>query len=107
MSDAIFLNTGQVCLCAERVYVERPIFDWFVSAMKQKADSLKIGWPADKATQPGPAHLRRLIAKKCYRTFRMARELGATIVTGGGVPVFGDARDNGSYVQPTILTGLR
>ena len=26
MSDAVFLNTGQVCLCAERVYVERPIF---------------------------------------------------------------------------------
>ena len=24
MSDAMFLNTGQVCLCAERVYVERP-----------------------------------------------------------------------------------
>ena len=51
MSDAVFLNTGQVCLCAERVYVERPIFDWFVSAMKQRAESLQIGWPRDSATR--------------------------------------------------------
>ena len=33
-------------------------------------------------------------------------EEGATVVTGGGVPHFGDARDNGAFVQPTIWTGL-
>jgi aminomuconate-semialdehyde/2-hydroxymuconate-6-semialdehyde dehydrogenase len=33
-------------------------------------------------------------------------EEGATVVTGGGVPHFGDVRDAGAYVQPTILTGL-
>jgi aminomuconate-semialdehyde/2-hydroxymuconate-6-semialdehyde dehydrogenase len=32
-----FFNTGQVCLCSERVYVERPIFDRFVAALKQRA----------------------------------------------------------------------
>ena len=105
MSDAVFLNTGQVCLCAERVYVERPIFDWFVSAMKQKAESLNIGWPADSATNFGPlisgAHREKVLSY-----FRKARELGAKFVTGGGVPALGDARDNGFYVQPTILTDL-
>jgi len=105
LGDGIFLNTGQVCLCAERVYVERPIFDWFVSAMKQKAENLHIGWPADKATHLGPL-ISATHREKVLSYFRMARELGATIVTGGGVPVFGDARDNGAYVQPTILTGL-
>ena len=105
MSDAVFLNTGQVCLCAERVYVERPIFDWFVSAMKQKAESLHIGWPADKATNLGPL-ISAAHREKVLSYFRKARESGANIVTGGGVPVFGDARDNGFYVQPTIMTGL-
>jgi aminomuconate-semialdehyde/2-hydroxymuconate-6-semialdehyde dehydrogenase len=105
MSDAVFLNTGQVCLCAERVYVERPIFDWFVSAMKEKAEGLNIGWPGDKATNMGPL-ISKTHREKVLSYFRMARELGATIVTGGGVPEFGDARDNGCYVQPTILTGL-
>ncbi len=105
MSDAIFLNTGQVCLCAERVYVERPIYDWFVSAMKQKAESLNLGWPSDKSTNLGPL-ISATHREKVLSYFRAAHELGATIVTGGGIPHFGDARDNGFYVQPTILTGL-
>ena len=105
LGDGIFLNTGQVCLCAERVYVERPIFNWFVSAMKNKAESLNIGWPSDKDTQLGPL-ISAAHREKVLSYFRMAGELGATMVTGGGVPRFGDARDQGAYVQPTILTGL-
>jgi aminomuconate-semialdehyde/2-hydroxymuconate-6-semialdehyde dehydrogenase len=105
MSDAVFLNTGQVCLCAERVYVERPIFDWFVSAMKQKAESLNIGWPADSTTDMGPL-ISAAHREKVLSYFGKSRELGGNVVTGGGVPVFNDARDNGFYVQPTILTGL-
>ena len=105
LSEGIFLNTGQVCLCAERVYVERPIFEWFVAAMKRKAESMRIGWPTEKDTQLGPL-ISTGHREKVLSYFQMARELGATIVTGGGVPHFGDSRDHGAYVQPTILTGL-
>ena len=38
--------------------------------------------------------------------YDLARDEGAEVVTGGGVPDFGDARDGGSYVQPTIWIGL-
>lgn len=105
MADAVFLNTGQVCLCAERVYVERSIFDRFVSAMKQKAESYRAGWPTDQTTNFGPL-ISRDHRDKVLSYYSLAREEGATIVTGGGIPEFGDARDNGSYIQPTILTGL-
>jgi aminomuconate-semialdehyde/2-hydroxymuconate-6-semialdehyde dehydrogenase len=105
LADAVFLNTGQVCLCAERVYVERSIFERFVSVLKQNAESLVLGWPTDSKTTTGP-----LISKehraKVLSYYELAREEGATVVTGGGSPKFGDARDNGFYVQPTILTGL-
>jgi len=105
LADAVFLNTGQVCLCAERVYVERGIFDRFVSAMKQKAESLVLGWPNDSKTTTGP-----LISKehrsKVLSYYELARKEGATVVTGGGTPKFGDVRDNGFYIQPTIFTGL-
>ncbi|MEY2396164.1 MAG: aminomuconate-semialdehyde/2-hydroxymuconate-6-semialdehyde dehydrogenase, partial [Acidobacteriaceae bacterium] len=37
LSDAVFLNTGQVCLCVERVYVERKLFSSLVEALKRKA----------------------------------------------------------------------
>lgn len=105
MSDAVFTNTGQVCLCAERVYVERPLFYRFVSALKQNAEALRLGWPTDEATTTGPL-ISKEHREKVLSYFRLAREEGATIVTGGGTPKFGDARDNGFYVEPTIFTGL-
>lgn len=100
-----FTNAGQVCLCSERVYVERPIFDRFVVALKAKTEALKVGSPYDEGTTTGP-----LISKghreKVLSYFRLAVEEGATVVTGGGVPSFGNACDDGAFVQPTIWTGL-
>jgi aminomuconate-semialdehyde/2-hydroxymuconate-6-semialdehyde dehydrogenase len=106
ISEAVFLNTGQVCLCAERVYVERAVFDRFVSALKSKAESLRIGSPLEKTTDLGPL-ISAQHRKKVLSYYRLAREEGATVVTGGGVPEFGNVLDQGFYVQPTIYTGLR
>src|SRR5438132_1379747 len=54
LSEAVFLNTGQVCLCAERVYVERGIFERFVEALKHKAEKLRLGAPSEQTTELGP-----------------------------------------------------
>lgn len=56
---SVFLNCGQVCLGTERVYVERPIFDKFVAALKAGAEGMKIGVPDDPAANFGP-----LVSKK-------------------------------------------
>ena len=106
ISEAAFLNTGQVCLCAERVYVERPIFDRFVEALKRKAESLRLGSPLEKSTDLGPL-ISAQHRDKVLSYYRLAREEGAVTVTGGGVPEFGSPLDKGFYVQPTIYTGLR
>jgi aminomuconate-semialdehyde/2-hydroxymuconate-6-semialdehyde dehydrogenase len=106
ISDAVFLNTGQVCLCAERVYVERPIFQRFVDALKLKAESLRVGSPLENTTQIGPL-ISAKHREKVLSFYRLAREEGATLVTGGGIPEFGNALDQGFYVQPTIYTGLQ
>ncbi|ABE46999.1 2-hydroxymuconic semialdehyde dehydrogenase [Polaromonas sp. JS666] len=100
-----FTNSGQVCLCSERVYVQRPIFDKFVAALKAGTERLKIGYPHDDGVDIGPliSHGHR---DKVLSYYKLAVEEGATVVTGGGVPSFGDARDAGAYVQPTIWTGL-
>ncbi len=105
LSDAVFLNTGQVCLCAERVYVERKVFKEFVQALKQKAEALHAGWPNDENTNLGPL-ISAQHREKVISYYKLAREEGATVVTGGGIPDFGDNRDHGFYVQPTIYTGL-
>jgi len=106
IADAVFLNTGQVCLCAERVYVERSIFDRFVEALKCKAESLRIGSPLDASTEMGPL-ISAAHREKVLSYYRLAREEGAQPITGGGVPEFGNELDQGCYVQPTIYTGLK
>lgn len=105
IADAVFLNTGQVCLCAERVYVERKIFSAFVSALQQKAEGLHAGWPNDAATNLGPL-ISAQHREKVLSYYQLAKEEGATLIAGGGVPKFSDGRDQGFYVQPTIYTGL-
>ncbi|KQX01787.1 2-hydroxymuconic semialdehyde dehydrogenase [Massilia sp. Root418] len=100
-----FTNSGQVCLCSERVYVQRPIFERFVAAVKARVEALKTGYPGDQGVDMGPliSHGHR---DKVLGYYRLALQEGATVVAGGGVPHFGDARDQGAYVQPTVWTGL-
>ena len=100
-----FTNTGQVCLCSERVYVERPIFERFVAEMKKRTEKLKIGWPDELDVAMGSLISQKHRAK-VLSYYKLALEEGATLITGGGVPYFGDERDNGAFIQPTIWTGL-
>jgi aminomuconate-semialdehyde/2-hydroxymuconate-6-semialdehyde dehydrogenase len=100
-----FVNCGQVCLGTERVYVERPLFDRFVAALKAGAEELKIGAPHDQDVGMGP-----LISKehqaKVLAYYRLAVEEGAQVITGGGIPPVAEAHRDGSWIQPTIWTGL-
>jgi aminomuconate-semialdehyde/2-hydroxymuconate-6-semialdehyde dehydrogenase len=105
ITRAVFANCGQVCLGTERVYVERPIFDKFVQALKARAESMQPGRPEDAATGIGPLiseeHRRKVLAY-----YRKAVEDGATVVTGGGVPDMPKELATGAWIQPTIWTGL-
>ncbi len=106
IGEAVFLNTGQVCLCSERVYVERPIFEKFVDALKHHAESLKLGSPTEAGTEMGPL-ISDQHRDKVLSYYRLAQEEGASVITGGDVPKFGSSLDNGFYVRPTIYTGLK
>ncbi|MBL7252860.1 2-hydroxymuconic semialdehyde dehydrogenase [Paractinoplanes lichenicola] len=100
-----FTNGGQVCLCTERLYVHRSIFDEFTSRLAAKAKELTYGWPSDEATGTMPL-ISKAHRDKVLGYYDLAREEGATFLAGGGVPHFGDERDGGSYIEPTVITGL-
>ncbi len=102
---SVFANCGQVCLGTERVYVERPIFDRFVARLKEAASGLRMGDPFDKATTMGPL-ISQEHRRKVLSYYEKAKAEGATVVLGGGVPDIDGAYANGSFVQPTIWTGL-
>lgn len=105
LSRSIFTNTGQVCLCTERVYVQRGIYDKVVAGLVSRAQSLRLGKPDDPATTTGPliseAHRRKVLSY-----FEMAKEAGAEVLTGGGIPSMGDELDGGFWVEPTLWAGL-
>ena len=102
---AVFLNTGQVCLGTERVYVERPLFERFVAALKTKAEAVRFGRPDDPRANYGPLISQEHRAKVLSYYARAVAD-GATVVTGGGVPDLPAELAGGAWVQPTIWTGL-
>lgn len=102
---SVFANCGQVCLGTERVYVERPIFDEFVSRLAEAARAMKPGSPEDAATKIGPLisleHRRKVLSY-----YGLARDEGATIVAGGGAPQMPAELAEGAWIEPTVWTGL-
>ena len=78
----------------------------FVEALKSKSEALRLGSPLEKSTDLGPL-ISAQHREKVLSYYRLARDEGAEVVTGGGVPEFGNALDRGFYVQPTIYTGLQ
>ena len=51
---AAYLNAGQVCTSAERFYVERSVYDDYLSAFVAHTETLRLGVPFDPATDIGP-----------------------------------------------------
>lgn len=105
ITRSAFLNSGQVCLGTERVYVERPIFDEFVARLKVAAEALRPGDPLAETTNFGPL-ISEQHRDKVLSYYERAREQGARIVTGGGIPQLPEALAGGWWVDPTIWTGL-
>ncbi|PXW25763.1 2-hydroxymuconic semialdehyde dehydrogenase [Paraburkholderia caballeronis] len=104
-SRAVFANCGQVCLGTERVYVERPLFDEFVQRFGEIARTTKPGHPDDANGKMGP-----LISlghrEKVLSYYTRAKEEGAMIVAGGGIPVMPAELAEGAWIEPTVWTGL-
>ncbi len=104
VSRAAFLNTGQVCLGTERIYVERSIFEPFVARLAAAAQALRPGDVND------PQYVGPLISEehrqKVLGYYERALAEGATLITGGGIPQVDPAASGGFWIEPTIWTGL-
>ncbi|WAM20020.1 2-hydroxymuconic semialdehyde dehydrogenase [Rhodococcus sp. JS3073] len=105
LSRSVFTNTGQVCLCTERVYVQRKIFDDIADGLAERAARLRMSTPADAATTTGPL-ISQAHRKKVLGYFELAEQAGAKVIAGGGVPDLGAALNSGSWIEPTLWTGL-
>ncbi len=79
---AAYLNAGQVCTSAERFYVAREVYDDYVSAFIDHAESLRLGDPLDPNTDVGPMVSGAQRAKVTDQ-LDAAVAAGATVASGG------------------------
>ena len=102
---SVFSTTGQVCLCSERVYVERPIFDRFVSTLAERTATLVSGNPFDEKTNFGPL-ISAGHRDKVASYFEIAKQEKGEIVKGACLRQMPAPYEKGFFVEPTIVTGL-
>jgi len=102
----IFFNQGQVCCAGSRLFVEERVKDEFLDRFKTGAQKIKVGDPMEKSTSMGPqVSAEQLNRIKSY--VDIAREEGATVLTGGQPPALEGPLDQGFFFQPTIFSEVR
>lgn len=96
-----FINMGQTCACAKRLYVHESKFEQTVQALKQIAEAVPMGNGMDEGMVMGPIQ-NKMQFDKVVSLVDSARQAGATIVCGG------EARGGAGYFYPlTLVTGLK
>ena len=100
-----FFNCGQICFCTERAYVHRSRFDEFVDRMGRVARGIVVGHKEQNGFSIGPLISKQHREKVTDLLDSVTRD-GGEFVAGGGIPEFGDERDNGAFVEPSIAIGL-
>ena len=102
---SVMLNSGQICLCTERILVQRSVYDRFVEGLAAEMRSWKAGDPHDAATQLGPLISAGHRDKVMGYAAAAIRDGGAALV-GGGIPNLQAPWSSGFYMEPTLWTGL-
>jgi succinate-semialdehyde dehydrogenase/glutarate-semialdehyde dehydrogenase/aspartate-semialdehyde dehydrogenase len=97
---AKFATSGQDCLAANRIYVQRGHYDRFVDAFAKATQELKVGHGLEPGTDIGPM-TRPSVAEKCRQQIAQALSAGARLVCGGQ-----DSPLGGNFVTPTVLADV-
>jgi len=94
-----FRNTGQTCVCANRIFVQRGVYEQFAAAFTAQVAALRVGSGLDPANMVGPL-IDEQARVKVERHVADALAGGAKLLTGGG-PYTGSGR--GAFWAPTVL----
>jgi betaine-aldehyde dehydrogenase len=102
----IFFNQGQVCCAGSRLFLAEEIKDEFLDRFKEKAQKVKVGDPMDTGTQMGP-QVSEVQLNRIKDYVDIAREEGATVLTGGCPPALEGDFQKGFFFQPTIFSEVK
>ena len=96
-----YRNTGQTCVCANRLLVQEGVYDQFVAKLVDAVRTLRVGDGLQGATEQGPLIDATAVAK--------VEEHIADALAKGGKVVLGGKRHalGGTFFEPTIITGVK
>ncbi len=95
-----FRNTGQTCVCANRILVHDAVYDRFAKMMAEKVGQMKVGQGFDQGVNIGPLIDEQGLAK-VEDHVADATSKGAKVAVGGARHELG-----GTFYQPTVLTDV-
>jgi len=96
-----FINMGQTCACAKRLYVHESLFEPTVQALKELAEAMPMGNGMNEGMVMGPIQ-NKMQYDKVVSLVESAKKAGANIVCGGA------PKGGPGYFYPlTLVTGLK
>ncbi len=98
---AKYRNSGQTCVCANRIYVQKGVYDAFAEKLAKATSKLKVGDGMVDGNNIGPLIDEEGLAK-VEDHLEDAVSKGANVLTGGGRSDLG-----GLFFQPTVITGVK
>ena len=96
-----YRNTGQTCVCANRLLVQQGVHDLFVAKLAEAVRKLRVGNGLEGVTEQGPLIDARAVAK-------VEEHIADAIAKGGKVALGGRRHAlGGTFFEPTILTHVK
>ena len=92
-----FRNTGQTCVCANRLFIHEKIYDEFLDKFTKQVKGIKVGNGLDENVTSGPL-IDQYSLNKVQEHVQDAVNIGSKIAVGGDVHSLG-----GNFYQPTVL----
>jgi succinate-semialdehyde dehydrogenase / glutarate-semialdehyde dehydrogenase len=96
---AKYRNSGQTCVCANRIYVQRGVQQQFTAQLVEEVKKLKVGPGTDPGVTQGPLIDAKAVVK-LETHIADALSKGAQVLTGGHRHLLG-----GQFFEPTVLSG--
>ncbi len=95
-----FVNAGQDCTAATRVYVQKPVYDEFLKRLKGYVETVRVGDPAIESTDMGSL-ISEAQVRRVEGFVERAKRDGARVLTGGHRAKV--AGLDGAYFEPTVI----
>ncbi|WP_197372507.1 NAD-dependent succinate-semialdehyde dehydrogenase, partial [Ralstonia pseudosolanacearum] len=101
---AKYRNAGQTCVCANRFYVQRGIYDAFAARLSEAVRALRVGNGAEPGVQQGPLiHQRAMDKVRAHVDNAVAQ--GARVLVGGKPHAL--SAQGGAFFEPTVIVDAR